>query len=188
MIERSLVALYATAGGIALAFYLGPYRHGTARIAVETSAIERDEAVIADDRRLLAEASALRKLQDRVRRAMRSPLQAGSSGNAQAVFFERLHAIARREKIVLTTIVQSGGKTTTPGTSLETVPMKVTAVGKLAGMLRFLSAIDASVGLVDFSKLEFHPEASSGKDASDVAVRVDGTFLNVRRPTRLGGP
>ncbi len=188
MIERSALAIYATAGGVALAFYLGPYRHGEIQIGSDTSAIKRNETVIAEDRRLLAEASALRKLQDRVQQAMRSPLQAGSSGNSQAVFFERLHAIARREKVILTTILQSADKPTISGTSLPGVPMKVTAVGKLAGVLRFLSAIDASVGLVDFGKLEIRPEASSGEDASDVAVRVDGTFLNVRRPTRLEGP
>lgn len=186
MIERSVVALYATAGGIALAFYLGAYRHGAERIARDVSAIKRHEVVIADERRLLAEASALRTLQDRVRQAMRSPLQAGSSGNAQADFFERLHVIARQEKIVLTTIVQSAATPSTPGTLLATVPMKLTVVGTLAGVMRFLSAIDESVGLVDFGRIEIHPEATSEGDASAVAVRIDGTFLEVQTPKRLG--
>ena len=186
MVDRSVLALYATAGAIVLAFYLGAYRHGAERIADDRSAIKRDEAVIGDDRRLLAEASALRALQDRVQKAMQSPLRAGSSGNSQAVFFERLQAIARREKVILATIVQSTDKTTTSGTSLSSIPMKVTAVGNFAGVLRFLSAIDTSVGLVDFRRLEIQPEATSKGDASAVAVRVDGTFLAVRTPKSLG--
>ncbi|MGC8485414.1 MAG: hypothetical protein ACP5O6_07270 [Candidatus Baltobacteraceae bacterium] len=182
MIERSAIALYAVAGGIAFAFYLGPYRSGTARIASDASVIRRNESAIAEDRRLLREASALRTLQDRVRRAIRSPLQADNAGTGQAMFFERLYATARKEKVTLTTILQGAERSTKAEGSLASMPMKVTAVGKLSGVLRFLSAIDAGVGLVDFGEVEIHPEAMRGEDAGAVAVRIDGTFLKIRQP------
>ncbi|NNM98978.1 MAG: hypothetical protein HKL91_04155 [Candidatus Eremiobacteraeota bacterium] len=186
MIERSALVLYAVAIGVALAFYVGPFRHAAARIASDAAVSKRDQSVIDEDRRLLRQASALRSLQDRVRSAIRSPLQADSSGKGQAGFFERLHAVARGQSVTLTTILQGTEKSATSKASLASMPMKVTVVGRLSGVLRFLSAIDASVGLVDFGEIEIHPATVKEGDASAVAVRISGTFLKVRTPEGMG--
>ncbi len=179
MIERSAVAMYAVSAGMALAFYVGPFRHASAIMASNATATMHDEATLAEDRKLLQRAAALRSLQRRVEKEMRSPLQAGSSGKRQALFFDRLRSLSRREQIVVTTIMQGERASVDSRKLLSISPISVTAVGKLSGILRFLSAIDATVGIVDLGRLEFHPAGFAGKNANTVAVRVDGTFLKV---------
>ncbi len=179
MIERSALVMYAVAAGAAIAFYAGPFRYASALMATNTSVTRSNEAVIAEDRKLLLRAAALRSLHRRVENEIRSPLQADSFGNGQALFFDRLRSLSRRERIVVTTIVQGERSSVDPTKSLSNFPISVTAVGKLSGILRFLAAIDASVGIVDLRRLDFHPTPFGGKDASAVAVRVDGTFLDL---------
>ena len=179
MRERSVVTLYAIVAIIVLAFYVGPYRHATNIISQDTDITTHDEVAIAADRRLLLQASSLRSLQTRVQKAIRSPLQADNFGTGQALFFERLQTLSRREGITLKTIEQSQGAPVKSKAALSSLPISVTVIGKLSGVLRFLSSIDASVGLVDLGRIDIRPATDVKQGTNSVVVRVDGTFLKI---------
>ncbi len=186
MLERSAVVLYSISAGAVLAFYLVPFRHAATLVEIDAKAINKNAVAIAEDRRLLRQASALRSLQLRVQETIRSPLQADASGKGQAIFFDRLRTLSQHEGITLTTIVQNEGAQTKATSALANLPISVTAVGKLAGVLRFLSAIDANVGLVDLGRIDIHPTTGARDGVSSVTVRVEGTFLKVREQNASG--
>ncbi len=179
MLERSVVTLYAIVAIIVLAFYVGPYRHATNIISRDTESTTHDEVAIAADRKLLLQASSLRSLQHRVQKAIRSPLQAESFGAGQALFFERLRTLSRREGIIVKTIEQSQAAPVQSKAALSSLPISVTVVGKLSGVLRFLSSIDANVGLVDLGRIDIHPATDGKQGTNSVVVRVDGTLLKL---------